>query len=902
MSFKGAIFRLTLGVKRCCAKARRPCNLFIVWILLGAVSYAQGLEEKYDFRIQEKTLGEALSKIVQQTDLIVLYPNELAGKAGMNPVVGRYTVSEALDILLRNTDFSGGLTENGVMYISLSGRQKQIDRENQVASGRVKKSFLAGVSAFLFGAAANTPAYAQDEGDSAGRPALEEIVVTATRREMRLQDVPISITALTQDQLDRQGLNSFLDFAEQIPSLGFNNSGGPTFQTLSLRGVGVASGGTAGGGSASTVAVYLDETPIVAPFSRNATIQPILFDIDRVEVLRGPQGTLFGASSMGGAIRYITNKPNPSEVEARVTSDLAVMDGGESYSINGMGNVPLADSFAARLVLTYRRDNGYIDRLPPSFAANPIETDIVPDPFAASVATIEQDVNSAETFGSRISFRWTPTDELSITPTIHYQRTDLDSASEADVALGEYRQVRFQDEPQSSTDEYYNLLVEYDFGFADFISSTTHLEREVTAADFLGNLAAALIGQPFDVLIANTENDLVDERVNPNELFVQEARLQSKTDGNLQWLLGLFYLDQTGGEDQNFLAPSFVAFGKDLGVFPDAAPNFAFSENTDTTQKQVAVFGEMSYTFFDELELSFGLRWTDSERGTLSFIDGALFGSSTTDRTVKFDSEITPRYHLAWRPREDFMLYGSVAKGFRLGSDQTPITGGPCVPDLIALGIDPAASGEVAGDSLWNYEIGAKSTLFGGLVTANVAGFYIDWSGIQQTVNLACGSGFVTNAGEAEIKGVELELFANPTESLVLNLGMSYTDAEAGSEGQFDIPGQDPGDALPEVPEWVVAAGAQYTYPISAGMRGYVRGNVSYRSEIYQDFAQSEALARPSYVLAGARIGVETEFWDAAIYGDNLLDEYIVYTLDNTGVEARPGRPRTWGIRVTRKF
>ena len=137
---------------------------------------------------------------------------------------------------------------------------------------------------------------------------------------------------------------------------------------------------------------------------------------------------------------------------------------------------------------------------------------------------------------------------------------------------------------------------------------------------------------------------------------------------------------------------------------------------------------------------------------------------------------------------------------------------------------------------------------------------------------------------------------------MTLNFGLSYTDAEAGSEGQFDIPGQDPGDRLPEVPKWVVTAGAQYTYPISSGMSGYIRGDVSYRSEIFQDFAQSAALRRPSYVLAGARIGVETDRWDAALFGDNLLDEYIVYTLDNTGVEARPGRPRTWGVRLTGKF
>lgn len=720
---------------------------------------------------------------------------------------------------------------------------------------------------------------------------LEEIIVTATRREVGLQDVPISITAFSQQQLDRQGLNSFLDFAQQVPSLGFNNAGGPTFQTLSIRGVGVASGGTAGGGSASTVAVYLDETPVVAPFSRNSSIQPILFDIERVEVLRGPQGTLFGASSMGGAIRYITNKADPSGVAARITSELSTTEGGdESYSVNAMGNLPLADNLAARLVVTYRQDGGYIDRLPLSPPENPAESGR------------DSDVNASEVLGARLSLRWVPFEQLAITPTIHYQRTELDSTGEADVSADDFLQRRFQDEPQSSRDEYYNLLVEYDLGFADLISSTTDLRREVTAEDFLGALAAAAIRQPFDVLIENTDGDLSDERINPNDLFVQEIRLQSNSTDKFQWLLGAFYLDQNGGEDQDFLAPSFIAFGKSIGAFPAGAPDFAFSERTETTEEQTAVFAELSYTFFDQLEASVGLRWTDSSRGTLSFVDGVLFGASVTDRDVDFDSEITPRYHLAWRPDEDTMLYASASKGFRLGRDQTPISDGPCAADLAALGIDPATSGQVEGDDLWNYEIGGKFSLFNNRLNASVAGYYIDWSNIQQTINLDCGAGFVTNAGEAEIRGVEVEVTARPISDLTMNLALSYTDAEAGSEGRYDIPGQEPGDSLPEVPEWVVSIGAQYTYPINAWLGGYVRGNVTYRSKIYQDFAQTAALTRPSYYLGSARFGVETEFWDMAIYADNLFDEDIIYSFDSTGAESRPARPRTLGVRVTRQF
>ena len=761
--------------------------------------------------------------------------------------------------------------------------------------GALKKTLAAGVSSsVLIAGCAFAQEGASEVDDAASEfSGYETIVVTATRREESLQDIPLSVTAFGEDALDRLGVNTFADFAQRTPSLLFSNDGGPSNQTLSIRGVGVASGGQAGAGSASTVAVYFDETPVIAPFSRNASIQPPVFDLNRVEIIRGPSGTLFGASSMGGTIRYIQNKPDASGFAAKLLTEVnSVKGGGVGYGVNAMVNVPVVqDKLAARVVVTQREDAGYIDRLPESFFIDP------------SSAMVEgEDVNSIETTSVRASLRLTPNDRLAVTPTFYYQETDAASAGAADIAAGDFLRVSQGDEPQAAEDLYYNLLVEYDLGFADLISSTSYLDREVTRTDEAGAFLATVLNLPVSVLVGNTQGDNQNFTTNPNEVFVQEVRLQSNTDSPFQWLLGVFYFDQEGGEAQSLRAESLTGFLKFLGAIPPTAPDFLFEEDTTTTEERVAVFGEVSYTFWDQLEASVGLRWTDVSRGTQGTADGFLFGSSVTDLEQDFDSELTPRFYLAWKPDNDNLIYASAARGFRVGREQTPIVDGPCVPSLLEIGVDPNASGRVDGDNLWNYEIGAKTSFFGNRLIVNVAAFYIDWGNIQQTVNLSCGAGFVTNAGEAEIKGVELELFGKPSENFEFNFAMSFTDAESGSEGVFDIPGQDPGDRLPEVPRWVVSAGAQYTYPISDALGAYVRGDVTWRDEVFQDFAQSDAFRRPEFFLGNARVGIETGGWDAAFFVDNVFDEYIVLSIDTTGQVTRPARPRTWGVRVSREF
>ena len=760
-------------------------------------------------------------------------------------------------------------------------------------AGVCAAAICAGMGGAYAQSADQTGDQADDRGDDeADAFVLETIMVTATRRVQRLQDIPLSVTAFDEATLERLGVNTFEDFAQRTPSLLFSNDGGPSNQTLSIRGVGVLSGGQAGAGSASTVAVYFDETPVIAPFSRNASIQPPVFDLNRVEVIRGPSGTLFGASSMGGTIRYIQNKPDTREFAAKFLAEVNTVEGGGTgYGVNAMVNIPLIqDQLAARIVVSQREDAGFIDRLPETFFQDP------------DVERTEENVNSIETTSVRLALRWTPTENLTVSPTFYYQDITANSSGTADVVAGDFLQVRPGDEPQSAEDKYANLLIEYDFGFADLVSSTTYLDRHVQRTDEAGAFLSSVLSLPLPVLVANTNEDNQNFVDSPNEVFVQEIRLQSNDEAPLQWLAGAFYFNQDGGEQQSLPAESLGVFLKGLGAIPAAAPDFLFDEDTRTNEERFALFGELSYTFWDQLELSVGLRWTDVRRETFSQTDGFLFGADLTDISENFKDEITPRFYAAWTPDDDHLIYASASRGFRVGREQTPITDGPCVPSLIELGIDPNSSGRVDGDSLWNYELGSKSSLFGNRLTANVAAYYIDWQNIQQTVNLSCGSGFVTNAGSATIKGAELELSGRPTENLEFNLALSYNDAETNSEGQFDIPGQEPGDPLPEVPKWVVSAGAQYSYDITESARGYVRGDVTWRNEVFQDFARTDLFRRPDFYLGSVRLGVEFEDFDASFFIDNIFDEYIVFSIDSTGQSTRPGRPRTFGVRVSSRF
>jgi hypothetical protein len=334
------------------------CVVAAACVLHGARVDAREVEPTYDFDIREKTLGAALNAIARQTNLVVLYPNELASKTGMKPVVGRHTVREAIKQLFSDTQFSGGLTEHGVIYISVSDTKQASNGEDDMADRKGHGSVWTSVAALLFG----NGAHAQDVAREAGI-SIEEVIVTAQKREERLRDVAGGVSAVTGKQLIAIGAQEFQDYLTRTPGVAFN-AGPSNNSTVIIRGIGTTAGLDQGQG---TTGYFINDIPMTEPAYTVVVPDVDAFDVNRVEVLRGPQGTLFGSSSLGGAVNYITNLADPSGWAAAAESAMSTTkhaDGELGYRIKGMLNAPLVqDKLAARLVVTQRLDPGYVDNI-----------------------------------------------------------------------------------------------------------------------------------------------------------------------------------------------------------------------------------------------------------------------------------------------------------------------------------------------------------------------------------------------------------------------------------------------------------------------------------------------------------------------------------------------------------
>lgn len=864
----------------------------VILALLGASlpGNGQAAVRLYDLNIPRQSLDTALKEFGRQTGLqIARFTDTGTADVSVGPISGAHSMHQALTMMLTELNLTYRVVnERTIAVVPLAkGQDKATEPTPPPVSPPVAANPTAEASRPL------------DESPIAD--GLQEVVVSATRRAESVQNIPLSVSVLGNDRLENSNIQTLADVAARVPGFSVNNSGGPVFETLSMRGVGIVSGGQASAGSAATVAVYINETPVTPPFSRNSQAQPNVFDLDRIEVLRGPQGTLFGASSMGGTIRYILNKPDLDRFEGKVALELSQYEAfGENQAIDALVNVPLVEGrMAIRTSLSYHKDAGFIDRIPLSAGASVPGT--LPNP--SLLALLQRNVNDVETREARIAFGWQLTDALSITQTVSSNDIDLSSATTTDRTLGLYLQSRDRDEPQRASFDYFNLEANYDAERFAVVSSTSYMEREVVEISYYGALLAEIAGVPLeDMLLSVSADDLDSDRINPQRLFVQELRIQSPDQQRFTWLLGGFFLQQKGGEAQNLLAPTYAAYAKSIGLFDPSAPDYTYSESRRSKESQRAVFGNVTYRLTDDLKLSVGARVTDVKKRTLIQTGGALFGDASEQTEEDFDPEVTPSASLTWTITPDNMTYVSYGEGFRVGIDQTPITDGPCATSLLAIGVDPAASGGVEGDSLRNYEIGSKNAWANRRFRANVAAYLIDWSDIQQTINLSCGSGFVTNAGSAEIRGLEIELAWAATERTLLDLAVGYTDARVTSLGGFDIPGQSVGDRLPEVPRLTVASGVEYGFPVRENWDGYVRGQASWRDAVYQDFAQSADFRRPSYLLGDFRLGVRNEDWDVTWFVNNLTNKRYITVLGIESATWVPGRPRTLGIRAAYKF
>ena len=683
---------------------------------------------------------------------------------------------------------------------------------------------------------------AADAASAPGDEALQEIVVTATRRSEDLQNIGLSITALTTEQLESKGVEQFFDYGNSIPNLSFAidaADGSLAARGIALRGI----------QGSNTTGFYIDDIPVLE------TLDPHIVDVARIEVLRGPQGTLYGAESMGGTVRIITAQPTATAFSGQVHVGTSDTDHGSLNEIaEGDVNLPLADNIlAVRASGFYQFDSGYFDK--------------GLGPESAPPTSVLHDIGSMEYYGGQVALKWEPMEGLAITPRVMYQETVEDGVPYALGNADNLLQRQVFDVREGGTDKWWldSLAINYTAPFGTFVSSTAYFDRKTfeTEDDTDFTVYAFGLASPLASPITR-EIDL--------RRFVQELRFASTFSGPFQTIFGGFYSDSTRPRDYEWNTPGF-------GAATGSPSNLILSFIDSRKATEEAVFGDVSYDILSNLKATAGVRWYRDIATFHQFTNGAFYGftPSTYLAPSTTVSGFTPRYLLEYKVTPDLLVYASAAKGFREGGNNIALPLGPppigCSQDLANDNLTPAQVATFKSDELWSYELGFKSSFAERRFTLNGAGFLIDWSNIQQQISLPlCGYGITGNSGAARSTGFELEFSGRPIPELTLGLGVGYTDARITQQGAGSP--QTVGSPVYNVPEITVASNVEYERHLTASWTGFTRLDYSHVGGSYSVNTQVTPLYRPAYNIGDVRLGGRNERYEVALFVKNLTNEH----------------------------
>lgn len=694
---------------------------------------------------------------------------------------------------------------------------------------------------------------------------LETIVVTALRRDESLQSVASSVSAVSGNFIDELGAREIREIMGLFPGLAIV-SGWDTKYVL--RGVSMDTWEE----QRPATATYVDETPITNSasivFTRDSS--PYLIDMDRVEVLRGPQGTLFGSSSMGGAIRYITRRPSMSRSEGWIQVGATTTEhGSPGWSTSGMFNVPLQEgTLALRGVGYYEMLGGYIDNL----------------------STGVDDVNEHRLYGGRLALQWQPNDRLTSVARIVYQRQDSDGTDQRDLDDPPYSQSRQTDESDREWRAVVSVDVDYDTSIARVHSTTSWMKNDINSPFDVSDWLELMVGLQNPVTMVNGQQ---------TEDFVQEFRVESAEAGHWDWLAGLFYQHRDNVFTQSFPAPGF---DEQTG---GAAAEFDYPDNLYVTRmeqpvEEIAGYGEVGWRPAERWRVSAGARWFRFQREERERADGLLNGGPSDRRGRATETDVAPRFAVSYRPNDDRTYYAVASNGYRPGGPNLPPPAGlGCDADLAELGYDrPPLSFE--SDELWNYEIGARQSWRDGRLSLAGAVYRIDWSRIQYLIVLDCSWGFAQNAGDARNDGIELEVSYVPTAGVELRLAGSYVDAKIRQPALGTT--TEAGDPLPGVPDLTGSLSAQWQFlngpSFSASAHAlwtYVAGRPTSPTDI-------TIRSMDAYDTLDLRLQIDGYRWVAALSAENVFDDDgIVFVMDNLIARTvTTVRPRT--LRLTLRY
>jgi iron complex outermembrane receptor protein len=757
---------------------------------------------------------------------------------------------------------------------------------------------------------------------------LGEITVTAQKRSESMQDVAVSMSALDELMLDDLGVSNFEDLARSIATLNFSSNGPNKFKII-VRGLSEGAPTESDYQVQSTVSIYIDETPIT---SAVATPDFHVLDLARIELLRGPQGTLYGAGSMGGTFKMVTNKPDLGKFGGKIDATYGSVSGGDQdYQLGLVLNIPMGEKNALRLVGYKKYDGGYIE----------------------NTALGLEDWNTVDTTGVRLSWRFQPTEHLNLVTSYMHQEADVEGRNRYEPELGDLLFYGPIFETQNDTVDLFNFELDYDgWGFADLVSSTSFYEG---VNDFVFDWSAVGFIAAEPLFVFTQTEPIVWQNIDQTfSVFAQEIRLVSKGDGPFTWTAGVFYSNEETSYDQwvwadqlerlmsitplgpESVQPGGVAYLGDDVIF--------FGVNKHNVD-QLALFGELSYDFGAKWTGTVGARWfqVDMENEPISYgaqnmitgvantaaiqrlidagIDptpeavfmevisstGQVGGSPTSDT----DDGVNPRFGLEFRPSDRVLTYGLVSKGYRIGGVNSGLSAG--------LGAPPT----YGPDSLWNYELGVKTTLAGGRATLNGALYYLDWSDIISVAGIQ-GFRYRINGGKASVTGAELDFQMVMTQNWSFRAGINYSDSQLGENICADFISGEPctedspdligrtGDQLIMAPKLSYGAALQYDGRLSSTLNWRALLDFQHVGQSYDRYeSMPNAQVVGDYDTINLRFSVLAhQGWEVSLFGRNLTDERGILATQFIQGNFAPIeffrwhviRPRTIGLNIRYHF
>lgn len=759
----------------------------------------------------------------------------------------------------------------------------------------------------------------------------EDVTVTAQKRDETVSKTPFSIAAPTEEVLRDRGVDSIEDVAANVAGFSVQNLG-PGQSQVAIRGVSSGQIARDQPGVKESVGAYLDESVIsLSLFTPDID----LFDVSRVEVLRGPQGTLFGSGSESGTVRYITNQPelSVSRYFGEVTGN-TIGGGGSGGNAKVGFNAPLSSTTALRVVAYYDRLAGWMDAVQPDLS-------------------VKRNVNSGDRSGFRAALDISPDENLTIIPRLVYQTEKMDGWNRIDiynilanpftttrpkVTLGDRQLFTQIDEPYNDKFLLGDLTLKYNFGDVLLTSITSYTHRDIDVLRDAGALTSSITGGSFGLPAGvYTLNAPLDDHTNARA-WTEELRLSGGSD-RFKWVGGGFYANSRRAYGQNLIVSGYEAL-EPTGGFANtrtvAPKDSLFFSNLNYKLEQFALFGEATYAVTDKFSLTGGLRYYHYNEDKAQIFDG-LFGAGADGKpqsqpgTAKADG-VAPRFIASYKVSDATTLNAQASKGFRLGGVNDPLNVNLCTSqDLVTFGGREAWKDETS----WNYEVGSKSRILGGRGSFNVSAFYVDVKDLQVTVTAgSCSSRLIFNVPKARSTGGELEFAAAPNDHFDFALSAGLNDSTLRStvtstdpKGNVSVvSGIQSGARLPSVPKFQAALALTYQQPVAEGFQGYATGNYTHVGSRFTQVGDNllgtldltsfgkNAIGGPltqttftydpelpAYDLVNLRLGVRHNNWDTAFYVNNLTDERAFLALDQErGTRARIGyltnQPRTFGL------